>query len=352
MYNSLSIRAAFLLCCFFEGSTCFADTDTEPHASDWQLRIDNDSMTSLVRDRNYTGGITFSQSGRRAAERFYSLDGWLGKLDSLFKIGTDSTKLRHSMQFGLLVFTPENLSRKEPIFDDHPYSNLVFLANSRQALSDDESSVTRSMLLLGLLGTNTAKLVQSGLHKIIDVEKANGWDNQISDGGELTFRYSLSRTRLLKTNYQVDTTNYDISTTLEGNIGFTTDVNAGISLRVGKIHSLGWLSLAEPSDNFTAAYAPLVNWEKNRETELFFLAGVNLRLRAYNVLLQGQFRNSKVTYSYSELNPLIGEIWLGAAAAFSNGWQTSFIIRARTKEFDARQATNHIWGGLTISKVF
>lgn len=351
--NSLSIQAVLLFCCFFPDSICFADADTEPHASAWELRIDNDSMTSLVRDRNYTGGITFSQSGRRAEKRFYSLDGWLGKLDGLFNIGTNATtNLRHSMQIGLLVFTPENLSTKEPIFDDHPYSNLVFLANSRQALSDDESSVTRSMLLLGLLGSNTAKMVQSGLHKIIDVEKANGWDNQISDGGELTFRYSLSRTRFLKTNYQVDTTNYDLSTTLEGNIGFTTDINTGISLRLGKIHSLGWLSLPEPSDNFTAAYAPLVNAKKTQKTEMFFLLGVNLRLRAYNVLLQGQFRDSKVTYSYSELNPLIGEIWLGAAAAFSNGWQTSFIVRARTKEFDARQATNQIWGGLTVSKVF
>jgi hypothetical protein len=357
MLNSLAVRAALLFCCFFECSICFADVDIEPYASDWQLRIDNDSMTSLVRDRNYTGGITFSQSGQRAEKRFYSLDGWLGKLDSLFNIGTNTTtnlrhSLRHSMQVGLLVFTPENLSTKEPIFDDHPYSNLVFLANSRQLLSDDESSVTRSMLLLGLLGTNTAKLIQSGLHKLIDVEEANGWDNQISDGGELTFRYSLSRTHFLKTNYNIDATNYDLSTTLEGNIGFTTDINAGISLRVGKIHSLGWLSLPEPSDSFTAAYAPLVNAKKTQETELFLLAGMNLRLRAYNVLLQGQFRDSKVTYSYSELNPLIGEIWLGAAAAFSNGWQTSLIVRARTKEFDARQASSHIWGGLTISRLF
>ena len=351
MFNSLSIRAAFLLLCFIK--VPISSADTEAYASDWQLRIDNDSMTSLVRDRNYTGGITFSQSGLRAAERFYSLDGWLGKLDSLFNIDTNTGKnLRHSMQVGLLVFTPENLSTKEPIFDDHPYSNLIFLANSRQILSGDESNVTRSMLLLGLLGTNTAKVIQSGLHKIIDVEKANGWDNQISDGGEPTFRYSLSRTRFLKTNYKIDTTNYDLSTTLEGNIGFTTDVNAGISLRVGKVHSLGWLSLPEPSDSFTAAYAPLVTRKNHLETELFFLAGVNLRLRAYNVLLQGQFRESNVTYSYSELNPLIGEIWLGAAAAFSNGWQTSFIVRARTKEFDARQATSHIWGGLTISRSF
>lgn len=352
MLNAMPFAAIFVLCCSLPISICFADGNIEPYASDWQLRIDNDSMVSLVRDRNYTGGVTFSQSGRRAAERVFSLDAWLGNIDNLFNASTDNaTKLTHSMQVGLLVFTPENLKIKNPIFDDHPYSNLLFLANSRQRLSVDKNSVTRSMLLIGLLGTNTAKVIQSGLHNIIQVGKANGWDNQISDGGEPTFRYSLSRTRSLTTNYENNATSYDISTTIEGNVGYTTDINAAISLRFGRIHSLGWLSLPEPSDYFTAAYAPLITREGNKATELFFLAGVNLRLRAYNVFLQGQFRDSEVTYSYSELNPLIGEIWIGAGAAFSNGWQASFIIRARTKEFDATQSTDHVWGGLTISRV-
>ncbi len=352
MFNTISIYLVLTFCVYAPLSLCFANDAIEPYASDWQLRIDNDSLTSLVRDRNYTGGITFSQSGRRAAKRIFSLDAWLGKLDSLTIVGGDSAiDLRHSMQFGLLVFTPEKLSTKEPIFDDHPYSNLVFLANSRQWLSEDKNSVTRSMLLIGLLGTNTARVIQTVLHDIIDVEEANGWDNQISDGGEPTFRYSVSRTRFLKTNYQKGATNYDISTTFEGNIGYTTDINAGLSLRFGKVHALGWYSLPEPSDHFTAAYAPLDSGETTG-SELFLLAGVNLRLRAYNVLLQGQFRNSKVTYSYSELNPLIGEIWIGAGAAFSTGWQASFVIRARTREFDASQSHSQVWGGLTLRRVW
>jgi hypothetical protein len=310
-------------------------------------------MATGGRDRNYTGGITFAQSGRRAAERALSLDGLLRKIDNLFNIGADSqANVWHSMQFGLLVYTPEQVSIIEPIFDDHPYSNLIFMANSRQWLSDDNKSVTRSMFLLGLLGTNTAKTLQSTLHSLIDVEEANGWHNQISDGGEPTFRYSLSRTRFLKTNYAKNFASYDISATVETNIGYTTDVNAGISLRLGRINSLGWLSLPEPSDHFTAAYPPLILHSGNRKTELFLMAGANLRLRAYNVFLQGQFRDGNVTYAYDELNPLIGEAWIGAGLAFDNGWQASFVIRGRTREFEANQSANHAWGGLTLSRVW
>ena len=166
------------------------------------------------------------------------------------------------------------------------------------------------MLLLGLFGTDTARMIQTGLHTLIDVEEANGWHNQISDGGEPTFRYSLSTSRFVKSNYQKTYTSYDVSTTLEGNVGYTTDINAGISARLGKIRSMGWQSLPEPSDHFTAAYAPLKPRVGKRDTEVFLLAGINLRLRAYNALLQGQFRQSEVTYSFSELNPLVGEFLL------------------------------------------
>jgi hypothetical protein len=329
---------------------------SEPYASDWQLRIDNDALAYGGGDRNYSGGITFAQSGRRASERWISLDGLLGKIDNLFTLSAENqsdeaSETGHSMQFGLLVYTPESVSTSEPIFDDHPYSNLIFMANSRQRISADQAKVTRSSLLVGLLGANTAKTLQSSLHSILDVEESNGWNNQISDGGELTFRYSLSQSRVLKTNYTDKFSSYDISATAEANIGYTTDINAGISLRVGQIHALGWLSLPESSDHFATVHAPLVSGKGNQRMELFFLAGANVRLRAYNVLLQGQFRDSNVTYQYSDLNPLIIEAWVGAGIAFRNGWQVSYIVRARTKEFEAKQSESHAWGGLTLTRV-
>ena len=313
-----------------------------------RIQIDNDALATGGRDRNYTGGFLFSQSGDRTAERALSVDGWLGRINDLVDLDVSSGAiLSHSMQAGILVFTPEEVSATEPIFDDHPYSNLIFLSNSRQWLSVEKKSVTRSSLMIGVLGTNAAKALQQGLHTVIDVEEANGWENQISDGGEPTFRYSLSRSSILTSRHTTGFFSYDVSTTLEGNIGYMTGVNAGVAMRFGKINPLGRFSLPEPSDHFTFSYAPLT--AKGESSEFFVMAGANVRLRAYNVLLQGQFRESEVTFAGSELNPLIGEAWLGAGAAFSNGWLASFILRARTKEFDTQQG-NHVWGTLTVSK--
>jgi hypothetical protein len=346
-----NLAVVTLLCCIFSHPAFSTESAIEFDQSDWQLRIDNDSMAAGGRDRNYTGGITFAQSGFHVAESKITLDSWLGNIDAMLGIKeSEESSLSYSRQIGLLAFTPEHVSIKEPIYDDHPYSNMVFFANSRQRLTPDQSSLTRSMLLVGILGTKTAKVVQSALHSVIKVEEANGWDNQISDGGELTFRYSVSKSRFLTSHYQAGYSSYDISSSLEANIGYTTDVNAGISMRIGKIHRLGWRSLPEPSDYFTAAYAPLIHKSGGQGTEVFLTAGVNIRLRAYNALLQGQFRDSQVTYSFSELNPLITEVKLGVGASFANGWQSGLEIRGRTKEFDAEQSRNHVWGGITVTK--
>ncbi len=316
-------------------------------ATDWRIQIDNDALATGGRDRNYTGGFQFSQSGEGVAERALSLDGWLGRIDDLVDLDVPSAAtLSHSMQAGILIFTPEEVSTTEPIYNDHPYSNLIFLSNSRQWLSVESRSVTRSSLMIGVLGTNAAKALQQGLHSMIDVEEANGWENQISDGGEPTFRYSLSRSSILTSRHTTGFFSYDVSTTLEGNIGYMTGVNAGVAMRFGKINPMGRYSLPEPSDHFTFSYAPLTT--EGKPSEFFMMAGANVRLRAYNVLLQGQFRESEVAISGSELNPLIGEAWLGAGAA-SNGWLASYVLRARTKEFDTQQG-NHVWGTLTVSK--
>jgi hypothetical protein len=202
--KSIPIRR-LLICLTVVLASCAnaADEDrTEEVVSGWRLQIDNDALATGGRDRNYTGGIVFSRSGIKAVESVFSIDSWLGTIDRLFRLHPSSAEtITHSMQGGLLVFTPENVSTHTPKFDDHPYSNLIFLSNSRQSLLAEEQSVIRSSLLVGIFGTGTAEALQKGLHSVLDVEEANGWDNQISDGGELTFRYSLSKSSIFASNH-------------------------------------------------------------------------------------------------------------------------------------------------------
>ena len=81
------------------------------------------------------------------------------------------------------------------------------------------------------------------------------------------------------------------------------------------------------------------------------IAGFAIKARAYNAFLQGQFRDSSVTYEQAELRPWLVEAWAGYTFAFQNGYRISYLIRGHSSEI--RQGAgdrNLIWGGLIIAR--
>ena len=54
--------------------------ETDKGIADWRIQVDNDALAAGSRDRNYTGGFLFSQSG---APKTFSLDRGLGFVDRL-----------------------------------------------------------------------------------------------------------------------------------------------------------------------------------------------------------------------------------------------------------------------------
>jgi hypothetical protein len=54
--------------------------------------------------------------------------------------------------------------------------------------------------------------------------------------------------------------------------------------------------------------------------------------RAYNALLQGQFRDSNVTIRGSDLEAVIGEIWTGLTYAVSDSVTLNYKINFQTSE--------------------
>src|SRR6266481_9313193 len=85
----------------------------EPYDSGWAFYIDNDAFAPSGTDRDYTGGFSLTLSGRRAAEYPFSIDGWRAGMDRLFGAGRlyqDRALSRHSMEVGISVFTPANIT--------------------------------------------------------------------------------------------------------------------------------------------------------------------------------------------------------------------------------------------------
>jgi len=168
----------------------------EPYDAGWSVEIDNDLFTSSERDRDYTGGITVSIAGRRAAEirgTPNSLRGVLDKQIGLTRfLENESHRTSHVLEFGAALFTPEDITSTTINRQDRPYASLFFISSTQQSILPKRRLSIKSGLTLGVLGLSLAESLQKGIHSAIDSDIPKGWDSQISSGGELTGKYSLA----------------------------------------------------------------------------------------------------------------------------------------------------------------
>jgi len=331
-----------------------SSAQTENYNSGWELYIDNDAFALLNTDQDYTGGLAVSLLGRRAVEYSMSLDGardrmdrWLGHSKLYY---SPNTIEQHSMEFGFTSFTPKNVNDPNPIFSDRPYASLLFLSNSFKATLPEKRIAFHSTFTIGFLGLRAADGVQQILHGLLGQDGAKGWNNQISEGGELTARYSFSRQKTRAHKHLQRGMSYEVNTLVGGSIGYITDIGVGLFARAGKIHSPWWSFNPHQTESIHVG-APILSANKESGgTERYFWTGINLKYRAYNAFLQGQFRNSSVTFTREEINPWIVETWVGYTRSFGKTYRVNFSIRASTPELKIGEKRPPVWGSLTISK--
>lgn len=328
--------------------------EKEQTRSSWAFYIDNDLFALSSRDRDYTGGLSLTLSGRDAATHPFSLDGVLGALNHILPISPRSDEQLHSFEVGVNAFTPAQTDVNAAQHDDRPYASLLYIANSRQQLDHRNRSSLITTLTVGALGLNIGGAIQNGIHSLVGSDSAQGWDNQISDGGELTFRYSVAYQKSAWSRYHGGMNNVEIKTAMRGSVGYLTGATAGISGRWGRIISPWWSFNPQLSDYAEKSAPSLATAGNSRHhRELYFWAGANLHLRRYNALLQGQFRDSAVIYSSDQLQHLLLESWVGITKTFGNGFRVSYLIRHQSSELKVGNGDRAItWGGLIVGKAF
>ncbi len=320
----------------------------EPDKESWSFAFDNDALVPSNRDQDYTYGLSFSYTGRDARDAGYSLDPLLGALDGLIGVdGHGSENVDgHSIEFGLFGFTPENKDVSTPIHDDRPYASLIYLSQSRVRIDPRENLAWHSSLTVGALGLAIVGNGQNAVHKVIGSEHAEGWDHQISEGGEPTARYTVARQKYLDGS----SPNLELKSTVQASAGYLTEARWSLSFRGGRIAEPWWrfnpelASYGEGSARGNGGPA---------RTESYAWGGAAVVARGYNAFLQGQFRDSEVTYDSDELNHLILETWLGYTQSFAGGWRLSYVLRGHTSEVREGPADrNVLWGGLIVARTF
>jgi hypothetical protein len=325
----------------------------QKYNSGWLLNLDNDILAES--DRDYTGGIALTLSGRRAQEYLVSLEGvrnWLDNLLHINRLYDNQPHFQlHSVQYGAMLFTPGDITDPAPIFDDRPYGSLFYISNTELTVASANDKAWLSTLTFGLLGLKAAELIQDALHTVTGSDVANGWDNQISSGGEPTLMYTLSR----QDNHidaVPETVRHELKTAYEANIGFSTDINTSLSWRWGRINT-PWYGFNPQHAEYIQLGAPVVAGNRPADRgELYIWAGTSVKYRFYSSLMQGQFRESIVKFSSDEVQKLLAQIWLGATWEFASNIRGSFFYRASSREFKGPNAHYPVWAGLAISRAF
>jgi len=304
------------------------------------IYLDQDMLVPFFNeDRDYTMGIAFEFFWEKD-KGLYPLDGMVRTAGKWLGMKGSNNDIVYSFMLGTVAFTPDDLADSAPIFNDRPYSSLIYLSNKR-VRADHENAIAAEMLL-GLLGTGVTKSVQTSLHtayrEIAGTKEPvdpKGWSHQISDGGELTFRLRLSNSQL-KSGLSIPGT-FDVATSWGVSLGYQTNVNLSLAVRAGNIKSPFWSLPFDPVNrgNFLPSKA---------QREWFLWSAFRAHYVIYDALLQGQFRESSVTFESDEIEDVVYDGAVGLSLGFDQS-TFAFSINAKSSELkltDRRQ----VWGGV------
>jgi hypothetical protein len=309
-----------------------------------KVQLDNDLFSGHHRDRDYTGGVSATMSGSEARDSLISVDPLLARVDHLAKI--DAGEVHFARQFGLLTFTPADLESSEALTKERPYANLLYVSNARMHVDEDQRTAVFSSLTVGVMGLGVSRELQSAVHKAVGGEHPEGYDHQISAGGEPTGRYMVARQYLWVAH---PSGRLDVKTTVSGSVGYLTETSVAISARIGRLDSAWWSFAPELTDYMAAPVAK----DGRKHNELYVFSGIRLKARAYNAFLQGQFRDSDVRYSYDEISHFLINAWIGVATQLPNRTELTYTLNYQSSELREGDAVrDSLWGAIELSHSF
>ncbi|MCZ8124104.1 MAG: lipid A deacylase LpxR family protein [Magnetospirillum sp.] len=314
---------------------------------DWRgtysILVENDKFNSWDQakqtDRNFTNGLRInwmSEPGLRW-EPLKALAAWVPVFDA-------SGKTRAGLALGQNIYTPEDISRRDLVRTDRPYSGWTYLA---AALTSDlggegKGRLDTLELQLGLVGPQSfAEQTQKEWHKLIGARPPLGWNNQLRNEPGVALFYERKWRRQETPIARIGWLEIDATPHIGGSVGNVfTYAAAGATFRIGNDLSVdygpprirpglaGSMHIDPPGDGF-AYYA-------------FF--GFEGRAVARDITLDG---NTLARSHSVDRRPLVGDLQMGVAALVGP-MRGTFSYVMRTREFDGQRSPDR-FGALSIS---
>ena len=240
-------------------------------------------------------------------------------LHSTDKYYTHGTKLQYEKSdgYGVIlgqnIYTPLNKDAKEPQPDQRPYAGWLYTGLSLNKYTNNVDDYYE--FTVGVVGPDSyAEQTQKQIHRWINDDLPQGWDNQLHDEFVANVYYCKTYHYELASFSDVLPYGEIIGGSVYDGLGMGTDMRLGYNLPPS----------FEPEINVKAA--------RSKKFMAYIFAGVNGRWVMHNMFLDGNnYRNSHDAVTVDK-EPLVGEFRNGAAVGYGD-IELRFTDFYRTKEY-------------------
>ncbi|MCF7220444.1 MULTISPECIES: lipid A deacylase LpxR family protein [Gammaproteobacteria] len=310
------------------------------------LRVDNDLFGGLGQDQGYSNGFLLTLVSPNLVHRADDpcLPDIARRLNRTFSTlqpgGFD--ELNMTIGLGQMMYTPTDRVPRELIADDRPYAGALMFSVGYNARRGDH--LRTSQLRLGIVGPAAkAREVQDWWHGVIDVDRFNGWDNQLHN--EPVVQFIHERRKRFAPMQSSGPWRWDAIAHWGGSLGnFATYANSGMELRFGYLlpDDFGTAPLRPAGENTSPIRTSATQGWRGH---LFVAADARWVLR--DITLDGNtFRSS---HSVNK-RPFVADIGYGIAITHGH-WRFAFARYNRTREFEG-QRERPSFGSFTIGRRF
>ncbi len=307
-----------------------------PHDKFITLAVENDAFGRGT-DQNYTSGVRLTYFDLNA--EFPEIAREIADLVPTFDINRTSS-VYYSL--GQNLFTPDDITLKEPEPDDRPYAAFLYGSIGMATLTDnhiDEIEATVGVVGPWALG----EVTQETVHDLVEADDPNGWDNQLENEPALM----LSWQRRFPQIKSFEVLDLNIAATPYGGLtigNVYAYANGGVSFRLSPGEAR-WSDLplrVRPALPGTGFYEiPEDGWD------WYLFGGLEGRAVARNIFLDGNtFESSPSVDKF----PLVGDANAGVAFTLGRA-RVSYTLVYRSKEFEG-QDSGDLFGALSAAYRF
>lgn len=303
------------------------------------LHVDEDLFSGMGSDADYTGGLAMTLADELFAAK-QSAPAWIENFDNA--LGVNAENYGYEVELGAAAFTPLRIADSEVVRGDRPYAGIVYV--SATLLRSDGAQFAATTLAVGMLGSELIPAAQRRIHRAMGSDQPRGWTHQVSDGGELTLRVTHE---VARSSPAIDLGHVSAQWLYRMGVGagFLTDVNIGIAARFGQFSDPRWNIHSSP-----LGLGDRMIFSRSDRSERFWYVTLGARFSVYNVLLQGQFRDSDHTLSGRDCRALVPDASVGFVFEMDNGFDLHYFLRAQRSEARlAERDETSVYAGVALS---